>query len=73
MVVYLIQMHDTGGRPLYYDPSAGRDTGHGTNGWTEDAHTGLGFATASDAHRFIDASLMRVADICRPVPYSRGD
>ena len=73
MIVYLIQMTDTGGRPLYYDPEAGRKTGHGTNGWTEDAAMSIGFATSHDAQRFIEASLLRIADICRPVAYSRSD
>lgn len=72
MVVYLIETQ-TEGLPAYYDPAAGRNTGHGIHGWTTEKNDALGFAAARDAQRFIDALLPRMANTCRPVPHQRGD
>lgn len=73
MIAFLIQMTGGEGLPCYYDPDAGRNTGHGIHGWTTDKHAGLGFASAQDAQRFIDALLPHQGPTCRPVPHQRGD
>lgn len=72
-LVYLIEMAATEGRPTYYAPEAGRNTGHGANGWALEKDEGLGFATAEDAQRFINATMPRTATTLRPVPHTRRE
>lgn len=73
MVCWLIRMDSSDGLPLYYDPGAGRNTGHGFNGWSQDKEQALGFAAQHDAQRFIDAMLLRNAASCRPVVHTRTE
>lgn len=71
-VAFIIEAIGSDGPPVYYDPGAGRNSGHGIMGWVEDKTHALGFATAGDAQRFIDALLPRTANTCRAVPIQRG-
>lgn len=73
MIAYLIQMDSGDSLPLFYNPEAGRNTGHGSNGWSQEKNAGLGFATQHDAQRFIDHVLPRTGAGCRPVLYQRPD
>lgn len=68
MIAHLIEMANPEGLPLYYAPEAGRATS-----WVTDKDQGLGFASAQDAQRFINATLPRQANTMRPVPHRRAD
>lgn len=72
MIVYVIEVSGAEGPPVYYDPGAGRNTGHGILGWTQVKDEALGFASPQDAQRMIDALLPRTASTCRPVPHRRA-
>lgn len=73
MIAHLIEMASPDSAPVYYSPEAGRASGHGTIGWVADKNQALGFASAQDAQRFINAALPRQANTMRPVPHRRAD
>lgn len=73
MIVHLIEMANPDGLPIYYSPEAGRASGHGSIGWVTDKNEALGFASAQDAQRFINAALPRQANTMRPAPHRRPD
>lgn len=72
-LVYIIEQANQTGLPVYYDPAAGRSSGHGINGWIQEKDGALGFATAADAQKFIEAVLPHQGLTLRPVPHTRRE